>query len=150
MISPWAFAGWFNRNGGYVDFSNPAGGPIINNGLGVCVDSSNGSTANGNPIQTWGCTGTASQWWTRNGNSYSALNKCLDVWQGSKAQGATVDLYDCNGTGSQEWQFRNGALYNPQSGLCLDVPNGSRNQGVRLQLWGCNGSAAQQWSVAQG
>ncbi len=117
---------------------------------GLCVDDRGSSSANFNPIQTWGCNGTGAQQWTvvTAGSTLQVLGKCMDVNGGGTADGTTVDLYDCNGTGSQVFiPQSNGSLYNPQSGKCLDDPNSSTTQGTQLQIWDCNGTGAQHWNV---
>jgi chitinase len=122
----------------------------ITGASGKCVDVRTSRTANGTPIQLYGCNGTNAQWWTLDGTgAIRALGKCLDVPGGSTANGALVQLWDCNGTGAQAWQARpDGTLRNPQSGKCLDAVGFGTADGTRLQIWDCSGGSNQQWRTA--
>jgi chitinase len=115
---------------------------------GLCLDDSNASTADYNPIQVYTCNSTAAQQWTVEPNAaLQVLGKCLDVNGVDTANGTTVDLYDCNGTCAQTWVPQpNGALVNPQSGKCLD-DNGSGGSGTQAIIYDCNGEANQQWTL---
>jgi lysophospholipase L1-like esterase len=116
-----------------------------------CLDVRSSNTADGTPVQLWGCDNTAAQSWTvvpGVGGSLRALGKCLDVSQSGTANGSKVQLWACNGTGAQRWlPGTGGALVNPESGRCLDDPNASTTQGTQLQIYDCNSSNAQQWTV---
>src|SRR6185437_1695028 len=132
--------------------ANPAGGEVIGDG-GLCLDVRGAATANGTPLQLYGCNHSGSQQTTYTAaNSVQVLGKCLDAANGGTANGTLVQLYDCNGTASQTWiASTNGALLNPQSGRCLDDPNGNTTPGaVQLQLYDCNGSSAQAWKLPPG
>jgi len=132
--------------------ANPPGGEVIGDG-GLCLDVRGEATANGTPLQLYGCNHSGSQQTTYTAaNSVQVLGKCLDAANGGTANGTLVQLYDCNGTASQTWiASTNGALLNPQSGRCLDDPNGNTTPGaVQLQLYDCNGSAAQAWKLPPG
>ena len=123
-------------------------GPIRGIG-GKCVDVASASSANGTPIQLWGCNSSTAQTWTVNSNgSLSALGKCMDISAAGTANGSVVQLYDCNGTGAQSWQAQsNGTLRNPASGRCLDATGPSSADGTRLQIWDCAGSSNQVWTL---
>jgi Ricin-type beta-trefoil lectin domain-like len=41
-----------------------SGGTLVNTGSGKCLDATNQSSANGNQLQIWSCTGAANQTWT--------------------------------------------------------------------------------------
>ncbi|WNV82951.1 ricin-type beta-trefoil lectin domain protein [Umezawaea sp. Da 62-37] len=112
-----------------------------------CLDNSQGNTADGNPVQIWGCNGTsAQQWAVGSGSTLHVSGKCLDVTSGGTANGTLVSLYDCNGTGAQVWLPQpNGALRNPQSGRCLDDVGASTTWGTQVAIWDCNGGANQNW-----
>ncbi|SDJ89750.1 Ricin-type beta-trefoil lectin domain-containing protein [Lentzea albidocapillata subsp. violacea] len=113
----------------------------------LCLDNDKGGTANGNPVQIWGCNNTYAQKWRVVADGTIAIaGKCLDVDNGGTTNGTSVQLWECNGTGAQQWRVRSdGSAQNPQSGLCLDNPGASTTPGTRLNIWSCNGSAAQAW-----
>ncbi|MCL2550570.1 MAG: ricin-type beta-trefoil lectin domain protein [Actinomycetia bacterium] len=136
--------GAFNGSG-----STQRTGPITSGvDSSLCVDDKSSSTDNFNPVQIWGCNGTAAQQWTVSGSTLQAFGKCLDVNSAGTADGTTVDLYDCNGTVAQVWQPQaNGSLLNPNSGKCLDDPQSSTTWGTQLQLWDCNNTGAQHWAL---
>jgi hypothetical protein len=124
---------------------------FITHPVDICVDVSGGNSANGTPVQLWGCNGTeAQQWTTQSDGTIHALGKCLDVSGGNTAIGTRVQLWDCNGTGAQMWARSNLGLINPQSGRCLDATAGNTAPGTPLQIWDCNGTAAQQWNLPAG
>jgi lysophospholipase L1-like esterase len=117
---------------------------------GYCLDVRGASTANGTPVQLWGCDNTAAQNWTLipgAGGTLRALGKCLDVSNSGTTNGTHVQLWDCNGSGAQRWSAgANGSLVNPESARCLDDPNSSTTQGVQLQIYDCNASNAQRFT----
>jgi hypothetical protein len=129
----------------------PGSGPIYSAvGSNICLDDRGSSTANYNPVQIYGCNGTAAQQWTvvQAGSTLHALGKCLDINGGGTANGTTVDLYDCNNTAAQVFiPQSNGSLYNPQSNKCLDDTNWATTPGVQLQIWDCTGNANQKWNL---
>ncbi|MCM4078118.1 ThuA domain-containing protein [Paractinoplanes hotanensis] len=127
--------------------TTPRTGPITG-ATGKCVDVSGGSSADGTKIQLWGCTGSAHQQWTVNGNTLRSLNKCMGVAGGSTANGALVQLSTCNGSGGQNWApGANGSLVNPQSGKCLDANGAGSADGTQLIIWTCHGAANQRWTL---
>ena len=140
-------AGTSNTAGVAIGNTAPPPGPITGY-QGLCLDDSNASTADYNPIQVYTCNSTAAQQWTVASNgTLQVLGKCLDVNGGDTANGTVVDLYDCNGTGAQTWVPQpNGALANPQSGKCLE-DNGSGGSGTQAIIYDCNGEANQQWTL---
>jgi hypothetical protein len=122
-------------------------GPIT--GLaGKCVDDQYAGSADGTPVQLYGCNGTGAQQWTVAADgSLQVLGKCMDVTSGGTADGTPVQLWDCNGTGAQQWQMTaGGELVNPQSGKCLDVTGDNSADGTRLQIWDCYGTPNQTWT----
>jgi beta-glucanase (GH16 family) len=112
---------------------------------GKCVDVAGASSANGTPVQLYGCNGTSAQQWTVSGDgSIRALGKCLDV----TVAGTAVQLYDCNGSGAQQWTVTGARdIVNLGSGKCLDVRDHSSADGTRLQIWSCTGAANQKWTA---
>lgn len=116
---------------------------------GKCVDVAGANSANGTPVQLYGCNGTAAQQWTLPGDdTIRALGKCLDVTAAGTADGTPVQLYDCNGTGAQQWTVTSARdIVNLDSGKCLDAAGHSSADGTRLQIWSCTGAANQKWTA---
>jgi hypothetical protein len=126
-------------------------------GSGYCLDNTDNSSSNANPIQIWQCNGDAAQKWTfipdRNGVSgeYMLENsngKCLDDPDDSKTDGTKVQLWMCLGNPNQEWrQVTVGSYieYVNSNGMCLDDTGNSHADGTRVQVWSCLGDTAQQW-----
>ena len=125
-------------------------GPIVS-GLNTakCVDNNNGSGANGNKVQMWGCDGnTAAQNWTVNSNGTLTIDGgCMDITGANFSNGTLIELWTCNGGSNQQWQATGGQLVNPASGKCLDDPASNTTNGTQLVLWTCNGGANQQWRL---
>jgi predicted alpha-1,2-mannosidase len=129
---------------------SPRTGPIASGvSSSLCLDDSQSSTTDGNPVQIYTCNSTDAQSWTvATDGTVRTLGKCLDVWQSGTTNGTKIDLYTCNGTGAQQWTAEsNGSLVNPESSLCLDDPSASTTQGTQLQLYGCNSTNAQVWHL---
>ncbi|QES11062.1 glucosylceramidase [Streptomyces venezuelae] len=116
---------------------------------GKCLDVAGGATADGTPVQLYGCNGTAAQRWTLAADgSVRALGKCLDVTGGSTADGARVQLYNCNGTAAQRWTYNATThdVVNTGANKCLDITGNSSADGTRAQIWTCTGGANQKWT----
>ena len=132
-----------------------AGGPTASTGpivAGVnsakCVDDNGQSTANGNKIQMWDCTGGPNQQWTAEPDgTLQVYGKCMDITGANYANGTSIELWDCNGGANQQWHATSGTLVNPASGKCLDDPASNTANGTQLILYTCNGGANQQWSI---
>ncbi|MCQ4079430.1 lectin [Streptomyces sp. RB6PN25] len=130
--------------------SGPGAAPIVSGiSSSLCVDDLHSATANGNPIQIYGCNGTDAQLWTVATNgTIQALGGCMDVTGSGTANGTKVQWYQCNGTGAQQWKpGTSSSLVNPESGKCLDDPNSSTTPGTQLQIYTCNGTKAQSWQL---
>jgi predicted alpha-1,2-mannosidase len=139
-----------SSNGNVVAPPDPRAGPVTSGaGANICLDDRSSSTTPGNPVQIWGCDGTAAQSWTvATDGTIRTLGLCLDVFGGGTTNGTLIDLYTCNGGANQQWTSgANGSLVNPSSGLCLDDPAATTTQGTQLQLYTCNGTAAQDWTL---
>ncbi|MGQ4483238.1 ricin-type beta-trefoil lectin domain protein [Streptomyces sp. SAS_276] len=124
---------------------------VLRSGIpGKCVDVKNSGTADGTPVQLYGCDGTDAQKWTYvpgAGGALRSLGGCLDVSGSGTADRTQVQLWQCNGSGAQRWvQGPNASLVNPQSGRCLDDPNSATADWTQLQIFTCNGTAAQAWT----
>jgi Ricin-type beta-trefoil lectin domain len=112
----------------------------------VCVDDSDGSSANDTPVVLDSCTGSAQQDWTVEDDGTLQINgKCMDIYRDEKTNNAPVELWTCTGGANQQWQASNGTLVNPVSGKCLDDPRFNTADGTQLELYTCNGGANQQW-----
>ena len=137
-------------NGDTVAPPSPRTGPVVSGvSSGLCLDDSQSSGTDGNPVDIFGCNGTAAQSWTiAQDGTIRTLGKCLDATHSGTTNGTAIDLYTCNGTGAQQWSpGANGSLVNPESGLCLDDPNSTTSDGTQLQLYTCNGTGAQDWTL---
>jgi hypothetical protein len=135
---------------GYASSSSSgATGPITAGDNGAkCVDDSAFSTANGNKIQMWDCTGGVNQQWTVASNgTLQVYGKCMDITGANYNNGTLIELWQCNGGANQQWQATNGELVNPASGKCLDDPGSNTANGTQLELWACNGGTNQQWHL---
>ena len=87
------------------------------------MDDSAFSTANGNKIQMWDCTGGVNQQWTvQPDGTLQVYGKCMDITGANYGNGTLIELWTCNGGANQQWKASNGTLVNPASGKCLDDP----------------------------
>jgi predicted alpha-1,2-mannosidase len=139
-----------SNSGNTVAPPSPRTGPVTSGvSSSLCLDDSQSSTTDGNPVDIWGCDNTDAQSWTiAQDGTVRVLGKCLDAWDSGTTNGTVIDLYECNGTGAQQWSLgASGSLVNPESGLCLDDPNATTTQGTQLQLYTCNASDAQDWTL---
>ncbi|WP_442933282.1 ricin-type beta-trefoil lectin domain protein [Micromonospora psammae] len=120
---------------------------IISNWNNRCVDVPNSNFADGVPLQTWTCNGTAAQAWTLTGGTLRTQNnKCMDVAWGSTANGAAIQIVTCSGNPAQQFVLSPaGDLVNPQADKCVDIRDWNNSDGARLQLWECTGGANQKW-----
>jgi hypothetical protein len=125
---------------------------------GYCLDNSDGSSDNGNPIQIWRCLHDASQQWqyvpsldgvAGDFELQNSTGMCLDDTGDFTVNGTKVQLWACLGDRAQIWTQRpvNGSYveYVNGSGLCLDNTGNSGTDGTRVQVWACSGDRAQQW-----
>jgi GH25 family lysozyme M1 (1,4-beta-N-acetylmuramidase) len=129
--------------------SGPTGRVVLANG-GKCLDDTGASTANGNKIQIWTCTGSAEQRWTLvQDGTLRVFGKCLDVSGGGTANGTPVQLWSCvAGNANQRWQVgTDGELVNVRSGKCLDDPYSRTANGTKLDIWSCTGGSNQHWTL---
>jgi alpha-galactosidase len=122
-------------------------GQLTGNGA-KCADDSGSSTADGNPVILYTCTGNANQRWASAGDgTVRTLGKCLTA-SGTSA-GSYVVLSTCTGAATQTWTYRgDGTLANGASALCLDVYGGGTADLTRLDTWTCgNHQSNQAWSL---
>jgi hypothetical protein len=138
---------------------------VINTNSTKCVDQSGWQTANGTPVQQYGCgSGQANQEWQfvpTDSGYYKIVPRhaswlALDVTGGPGATGlgVKVQLWGYGGGANQQWKpvSLGGGLWKlvaRHSGKCLDVPGASIDQGVVLQQWDCNGTGAQSFRLVQ-
>jgi subtilisin family serine protease len=124
----------------------PKTGPITAAG-GTCIDNQSSLTANGNPLQLWGCNQTPAQLWTfRSDGRLEVLGVCMTVAGDGTSADSPVVISGCGTAGSQVWQPQaNGTLVNPASGKCLNAP--ASGWGIKLNLATCTGNANQQWRL---
>ncbi|UQU65823.1 ricin-type beta-trefoil lectin domain protein [Couchioplanes caeruleus] len=109
-----------------------------------------GGTANRALVTIAGCSGAASQSWTRQADGTllnPASGRCLDVPDSNRTPGAVqLQIYDCVRTDGQLWRLPPGKVTGP-GGLCVDVADGDPASVNAAQLFTCNGTDAQRWST---
>jgi subtilisin family serine protease len=110
---------------------------------GHCADSTNGSDADGNPIQLYDCgTNNNAQLWTVHSNGrLEVLGKCMTV----ASDGVSVVLNACGTAAAQTWAVSGSTLRHPLTGKCLTAPAADRN--VKLTLTACGNGAGQIWNL---
>jgi hypothetical protein len=151
-----------NGGGSTTGPSTPSLVELINQTSTKCVDDTEWGTANGTPVQQYGCGNhQANQQWEldpTDGGYYKVINHynglALDVTggPGATASGIKVQTWGYGGGANQQWKLEslgNGyyRLIARHSGKCLDVPSSSINNGVVLQQWDCNGTGAQSFQM---
>jgi hypothetical protein len=129
-------------------------GPVDLNYDGKCLDDTNGTLANGNKIQVWGCSGGYDQVWAFNPDGspgeagiMTFHGLCLAASGNGTAPGTKLELWTCeaDSTGQQWVLAGEGELYNPVSELCATDPGGNTANGTQLELEACTDAAYQQW-----
>jgi hypothetical protein len=116
---------------------------------GYCLDNSHSKLVAGNPLDLWGCNGTAAQNWTYS----AALLKQAGSWcatapdNGSPA-GSPITLETCTGDATQIWLRDASGYFNPASQSCLMADSGSG--GAKLEMSSCSNlsTAAGIWKVS--
>jgi hypothetical protein len=90
---PWRNQQWFfNKDGSVTGVG------------GFCVDTKNGSQAEGAQVLYVPCAGTPSQRWTVSGTQLIGNGgKCVDVSEGEPNPLAPLVLAACNGSPTQQW-----------------------------------------------
>ena len=87
------------------------------------------STANGNKIQIWDCTGGANQSLDRRANgTLQVYGKCMDITGANYSNGTNIELWALQRRRQPAMASQNGTLVNPASGKCLDDPNSNTDQ----------------------
>jgi hypothetical protein len=133
---------------GYAQTSAPSGPITAGDDSAKCADDSAFSTANGNKIQMWDCTGGVNQQWTvQPDGTLEVYGKCMDITGANYGNGTLIELWTCNGGANQQWKASSGTLVNPASGKCLDDPGSNTANGTQLILWTCNAGTNQQWHL---
>jgi hypothetical protein len=137
---------------------------LVNQTSTKCLDDTEWSTADGTPVQQYGCgSNQDNQQWQfvpTDSGYYRVLNRhtgqALDVTggPGATARGVRVQLWGYGGGANQQWKpvAVGGGYYElvaRHSGKCLDVPYSSIDNGVVLWQWDCNGSGAQSFRFVQ-
>jgi hypothetical protein len=76
--------------------------------MGLCMQVSGGSTANGAPIEVAHCNGGPAQRFTLNA-AHDLVNvkadKCVDAKDVSTSNGVRLQLWSCKGTSNQKWSL---------------------------------------------
>ncbi|GGM22752.1 hypothetical protein GCM10010129_78900 [Streptomyces fumigatiscleroticus] len=127
---------------------------LVNAASGLCLENSNGSTADGNPLIIWTCnSGDAGQRWKVPSDAVSSPSgriagydgKCAEVAGGATADGTAVQLNACGSGVQQVWTVAaDGTLR--ALGKCMTVAGGATADGTPVQLSACTGAASQRWT----
>ncbi|WP_447007265.1 RICIN domain-containing protein [Saccharothrix isguenensis] len=129
---------------------------LVNQNSNMCADVWGSSTADGAPVNQYGCHSAANQFWTvtRVGDNYRLVaagsGKCLAIAGGSTAGGAAAVQQTCNSSTAQLWTRTPTiggyfTLANVNSRQCLELSAFSTTAGTALTQYTCNGGANQQW-----
>lgn len=95
---------WTLRAISKADPFSPTHYQIQNESTGLCLDNTNGNSADRTRVQQWACnlTSTTMQWMISSGSGSSfyviknvRTGKCLDVPSGSLQPGAVIQIYRC-------------------------------------------------------
>lgn len=117
---------------------------------GRCMDDHYASTANSNPIDIWGCNGTAAQGWTFTSSGElrnSASGKCLND-TGYGGQDTRLIQWTCGNYSNEQWTYTSAGQYRlAYNGLCLNDPRSSTANGTQLIIWPCSNVANERWSL---
>ncbi len=154
--------------GTVTSISSSAWYEVVNTNSTKCVDDTAFGTANGTPVQQYGCGVPAqnNQEWQfvpTSGGYYTvrvrqASGLGWDVTGGPSAtgNGVKIQLWGIGSAPGTNQQWLPQALGNGNwrfiarnSGRCLDVPAASSNNGVQLQQYDCNGTGAQSFTLVQ-
>jgi hypothetical protein len=129
-------------------------GTYVNRGSKYCVDSPDGTIANGTSLRIWGCNGSIAQQitsepytWYDNTTVLHMLSNCLSVDNNGTADGTAVKLVDClYSANTKTWNIMpDGSIVGAKSGKCLT--SASNSQGAGLVISACNGSDQQKWNI---
>jgi hypothetical protein len=112
----------------------------------LCMHDRAGSTADGNPIETYACDLSAAEMVVRVNQTLRLYGKCISV--SGTANGSPVFLSRCTAASNQTWTFRsNGQLYNPARNKCMVVPGGTTAPRVQLTISTCTTYRYQLWRL---
>ncbi|MEU7363859.1 DUF5010 domain-containing protein [Streptomyces olivaceoviridis] len=134
-----------------ADASN---GYLVNAASGLCLENSDGSTADGNPLIIWTCNnGDVGQKWQVPSDAVSGPSgriagyngKCAEVAGGASADGTAVQLNTCGSGASQVWTAASDGTLRAL-GKCMTVAGGATVAGTPVQLSTCTGAASQKWA----
>ncbi len=115
---------------------------------GLCLDVSNGATANNSRVQVWNCNNTnAQKWFYEHSTGFlrSQLNpnKCLDNG-GENWNGGKIVLWDCSDSNNKKFDFYDDSLrVRGNEGIAVDA-NGNTS-GSNVSQWTWNGGNNQRW-----
>jgi hypothetical protein len=125
------------------------------NGSSVrCVNDTRNSTANGTPVDLYGCENVASEtgWsYTPSGapglpNTVNIHGRCMYASGNPIRAGAKVGLYQCNSAASEKWYLAGyGEIVQASSGLCLTDPGSSLANNTQLTVTYCTDGYSQQF-----
>jgi hypothetical protein len=118
----------------------------------MCLDVTEGATANGTPLQIWECTpGDANQQWTLSGNSiqWSEESSCLDLTNGDATNGNAMQIWACTDGPNQQWTLTTGPseAIKPWTSNTTCLTARTNANGGEVVVEPCDGSASQLWTA---
>jgi hypothetical protein len=118
------------------------GGHVVNGQSGMCLEDSNASTADGNPLIIWTCNdGDAGQRWTVPAGWISGYGgACVEV------AGVQVQLDACSAVAAQRWSVGSDSTLRAL-GKCMTVTGGGTANGTRVQVAACGSDSSQKWTA---
>ena len=90
----------------YAATSAPTGPIVASDNGAKCMDDSAFSSANGDKIQMWDCTGGANKQWTvEPDGTLQVYGKCMDITGANYGNGTLIELWTCKGGSNQQWHL---------------------------------------------
>ncbi|KAJ7504954.1 hypothetical protein B0H11DRAFT_450058 [Mycena galericulata] len=131
----------------------------------MCLDVTNGATANGTPLQIWECfTGNTNQEWTLAGSAiqWNTESSCVDLTNGVVTASNVMQIWACTGGKNQQFKLTtgpgSGGTTPPPTGntitpgasstTCLTAPTNAN--GAEVVVEPCTGATGQSWTHTGG
>ncbi|MFH8224671.1 ricin-type beta-trefoil lectin domain protein [Streptomyces sp. NPDC018057] len=129
-----------------------ANGYLVNARSGYCLEDTDGSTADGNPLIIWECNAgdLGQKWQVPAGTSATGPSGRIAGYNGkcveAGAEGAAAQLNTCGSASSQSWTAASDGTLRAL-GTCMTVAGGGTGDGTAVQLAACSGAASQKWQA---
>jgi hypothetical protein len=127
----------------------PFSGKRILASSGKCLDNTEASSNNNNPIQLFDCNGTDAQKFSFNADgTLRVVGKCIRP--AGSGRGSRVQLFDCGSVPTAwQWYFRSDkVIVNKAYALCLTASDVIVNGAPQATIETCTGTSTQQWRVS--